>query len=268
MNREERIIEHIGQVAWEFFLDSIDMVRFIGELFYTTLLVIRHPRMVRWKETLYYMDMCGSKALPITIIICLLMGLILGFQAAVQMHKFGTDIFVADLVGLSILKELGPLMVAMIATGRAGSAFAAEIGTMKVAEEIDALKTMGFSPHRFLVIPKMLAMVCVMPVLTIYGDLAGLFGGFVVGVTMLGLPPVSYFNRSVLVLSPVTFSLGLVKSVVFAFIIAMVGCMRGFQSANDAQGVGRSTTSAVVTSIFWIVIADWFLTMIFTMMGY
>ena len=174
----------------------------------------------------------------------------------------------ADLVGFSILKELGPLMVAMIATGRAGSAFAAEIGTMKVNDEISALETMGFAPSRFLVIPKMLAMVLVAPVLTVFGDVIGIVGGFVVGTTMLGLPLMAYYNRTVEVLYPMVFILGMVKSIVFALIIAVIGCLRGFQAECNAQGVGRATTSAVVTSIFLIVIADAVLTIIFSLMGY
>jgi phospholipid/cholesterol/gamma-HCH transport system permease protein len=214
------------------------------------------------------MDMCGSQAVPIVLMICFLMGVILGFQASVQMRKFGTELYVADLVGFSILKELGPLMVAMIATGRAGSAFAAEIGTMKVNDEISALETMGFAPSRFLVIPKMLAMVIVSPALTVFGDVIGIVGGFVVGTTMLGLPLMAYYNRTVEVLYPMIFILGLVKSVVFALIIAVIGCLRGFQSECNAQGVGRATTSAVVTSIFLIVIADAALTIIFSLMGY
>jgi len=244
------------------------MFEFTGDLTLAVCYAVRHPRKIRWRETLYYMDMCGSDALPIVALICTLMGLILGFQAAVQMQKFGTDIYVADLVGFSIIKELGPLMVAMIATGRAGSAFAAEIGTMKVSEEIDAMKTMGFVPSRFLVIPKLLAMLLVIPILTVFGDLAGLFGGFIVGWVKLDIPPVAYYSRTILVLTPMTFFMGLVKSVIFAFLIAVVGCMRGFDASSDAQGVGRSATSAVVSGIFLVVIADAVLTILFSTIGY
>jgi phospholipid/cholesterol/gamma-HCH transport system permease protein len=268
MSKQERIVENIGDAAWKAMRDMVDLFCFVGELTVTIFTALRQPRKVRWRETFYYMDQCGCKALPITIIICLLMGLILGFQGAVQLRKVGTDIFLADFVGVSILKELGPLMVAMVATGRAGAAFAAEIGTMKVSEEVDALETMGCSPHRFLVIPKLLAMLVAMPLLTIFGNIAGIIGGFIVGISMLKLPPVAYYNRTVAAISPEIFASGLIKSAVFAVIITVVGCMRGFQAENDAQSVGRATTSAVVTAIFWIVIADWVLTMMFTMMGY
>ncbi len=263
-----RLIEHIGGAAISIGQDCYNLLAFIGELSVASVYAVAHPRKVRWRETFYYMDMCGSDALPIVTMICFLMGVILGFQAAVQMAKFGTDIYVADLVGFSICKELGPLMVAMICTGRAGSAFAAEIGTMKVAEEVDAMRTMGLVPSRFLVIPKMLAMILVMPVLTVYGNLAGMVGGMTVGVMKLGLPISAYYDRTVQVISPMTFSMGIVKSVFFAILIAGVGCMRGFEAKNDAQSVGRSATSAVVSAIFLVVVADAVLTMLFSLIGY
>jgi phospholipid/cholesterol/gamma-HCH transport system permease protein len=261
-------VEKIGATAKTEFLDLLEMVCFLGDLAKVCWQAIRNPKKIRWRETIYYMDMCGSQALPIVMMICFLMGIILGFQAAVQMRKFGTELYVADLVGFSILKELGPLMVAMIATGRAGSAFAAEIGSMKLDEEINALETMGLAPGRFLVIPKILAMIMTIPLLTIFGDVIGILGGFVVGTTMLGLPAVAYYNRTIEVLTPMVFFLGIIKSLVFAIIIAVVGCLRGFQSECNAQGVGRATTSAVVTSIFFIVIADAVLTILFSVMGY
>jgi phospholipid/cholesterol/gamma-HCH transport system permease protein len=180
------------------------------------------------------------------------------------MHKFGTDLYVADMVGLSIVKELGPLMVAMICTGRAGSAFAAEISTMKVSEEIDAMVTMGFKPSRFLIIPKLLALVLVMPVLTIFGNVVGIIGGMTVGVFSLGLPVITYFNRTVLIITPRCFTEGLIKSAVFAILIAAVGCLRGLEAKNDTHGVGSAATSAVVSGIFLVIVADTLLTFLFS----
>src|SRR5574344_2152592 len=145
-------------------------------------------RGLRRRETAYYLDLCGAKSLPIVLLICYLMGLVLGFQAAIQMRKVGTEIFVVDLVGFSILKEFGPLMVAFIATGRAGSAFAAEIGTMQVDEEVSALATLGIRPESYLVLPKLIAMLIALPVLTVFGDMAGLLGGMTVGVGVLDIP--------------------------------------------------------------------------------
>jgi phospholipid/cholesterol/gamma-HCH transport system permease protein len=192
------------------------------------------------------------------------MGIILAFQGAVQLSKVGTDIYLADAVGLSIVKELGPLMVAMISTGRAGSAFAAEIGTMKVGDEINAMTTFGFIPARFLFVPKFIAMILVMPLLTIFGDIIGILGGLVVGYFKLEIPIVAYFNRTIKVIQLHNIGESITKSIVFVIIITVTGCICGFESKNDAQGVGRSTTTAVVVSIFTIVIADAFLTYIFS----
>jgi len=259
-------IGYIGGLSWELGKNFRNTVSFIGELSSALWKVVAKPHKVRWRETIYYMDMCGSDALPISILICFLMGLILGFQGAIQLQKYGGDIFLADGVGLSIVKELGPLMVAMICTGRAGSAFAAEIGTMKVSEEIDALITMGFIPSRFLVVPKVIALVFVMPILTIFGDIVGIVGGMTVGYFKLGIPIISYYNRTLVAIDINHFAESMTKSAVFALIIAAVGCMRGFEAKNDAQGVGRAATSAVVTSIFLLIVADTLLTIIFSLL--
>ncbi len=262
------MMDKIGKAADTIGVDVYFFICFLGELAKASADIIRHPGRLRMKDMFYYMDLCGSQALPIVICICYLMGVILGFQFALQAQKVGAEIYVADGVGFSILKELGPLMVAIISTGRAGSAFAAEIGTMKVNEEISALRTMGFSPVGFLVIPKLLAMLITMPLLIVFGDFAGVLGGFTVGVTMLKLTPVVYIDRTLAVLLPSTLTMGVLKGLVFATIISLIGCMRGFQSSSDAQGVGRATTSAVVSSIFLIVVADAVLTRLYTMWGY
>jgi len=260
-------IEHIGDISIDIGKDLLAIVEYSGEFAAEIWKAVSKPAKIRWRETLYYMDMCGADALPIVTVICFLMGLILGFQGALQLHKFGTDIFLADFVGLVIVKELGPLMVAMISTGRAGSAFAAEIGTMKVGEEVNALTTFGFTPSRFLFTPKLIAMILVLPLLTVFGDFIGIIGGMVVGYFKLGLPIVAYYNRTVTVINPVHLTESLLKSLVFAFLITIVGCIRGFESDEDAQGVGRSATSAVVTSIFMIVLADTALTVLFSMIA-
>lgn len=257
-------IVHIGDLSIDFGKHFLSFVGFTGEFASALWGAIRKPFKIRWRETFYYMDMCGADALPIVSMICFLMGLILAFQGAVQLSKVGTDIYLADAVGLSIVKELGPLMVAMISTGRAGSAFAAEIGTMKVGEEVDAMTTFGFIPSRFLFVPKFIAMIIAMPILTVFGDFVGVLGGMVVGYFKLGIPIVAYANRTLLVITPGHLAESLSKSIVFASIITIVGCIRGFESDNDAQGVGRSATSAVVTSIFIVIIADAFLTYLFS----
>ena len=265
--RSYSVFEQVGQFTLDFLGSCRAMASFIGELTHAVALAVRRPGRTRWADLVYYMDRCGTDGLPIVVLICFLMGLILGFQAAVQMHVFGADIFVADLVGLSITRELGPLMVGIICTGRAGSAFAAEIGTMQVNEEIDALVTMGVNPTRFLVLPKVLALMLVMPLLALFGDVAGLAGGFVVGTLQLGLPFVAYWNQTVGALGPWDFLQGLIKSGVFAFLVAGVGCLRGMQTRGGAQGVGVSTTSAVVSGIFLLIVADAGMTFLFTRLG-
>lgn len=265
--RNKPLSLQVGEKTVDLLADAKAILGFIGELAHSLYLAIRYPGLVRWGDTFYYMDRTGSDAVPIVAMICFLMGLILGFQAAVQMHQFGADIFVADLVGLSICMELGPLMVAMICTGRAGSAFAAEIGTMKVSEEVDALVTMGLDPNRFLVLPKVLALTIAMPMLTLFGDVAGIAGGFAVGMGQLGLPFVAYYQETVAVITLWHVTQGLIKSVVFALLVSAVGCQRGLRTDGGAQGVGASTTSAVVSGIFLIVLADAGLTIVFNALG-
>jgi len=266
-NPMRRGVEDVGALVDNIVQGLVDVFLFTGDLFASLVDAVRRPLKIRWKETVYYMNLCGADAVPIVTMICLLMGIILGFQGAIQLQKYGGDVFVADFVALVIVKEMGPLMVAMICTGRAGSAFAAEIGTMKVGEEIDALRTMGLNPSRFLIVPKMIAMLLMIPLVTVLGDLVGILGGMLTAVTKLDLPAIVYYNRATAAIKPLAFVLGLFKSFVFAFIITAVGCRRGFSARSDAQGVGRAATSTVVSSIFWIVVADFVLTFLYSFIG-
>jgi phospholipid/cholesterol/gamma-HCH transport system permease protein len=224
---------------------------------------IRQPHRVRWRETLLYIQRSGADGLPIVALISYLMGLITAFQAAVQLTQFGADIYVANLVGISIVRELGPLMTAIIAAGRSGAAFAAEIGTMKVADEVDALTTMGLDRTRFLVTPKVVALTFMLPCLTLFADLVGIVGGLTVGVFWLDLPLQVYMRQTRLAMTPWDVYSGLVKSVAFAILIAGVGCLRGFQARGGAESVGRITTSAIVAGIFSIIVADAVFTVLF-----
>lgn len=236
---------------------------FLGEVFSC------RPRLSRRKrEILYYLDMCGVKSLPIVIVISLLMGSIVAIQGALQMQKVGAEIFIVDLVGLAVLKEFGPLMVAMISTGRAGSAFAAEIGTMKVNEEISALETMGVNQYEYLVHPKLVAMLIAIPVLAIFGDAFSILGGMLLSTSSLDITLAAYWTRTLAVLDGVTFMLGILKAAVFGILITLAGCCCGFSSSGDAQGVGRSATQAVVSSIFLVVVADAVMTLLYSFIGY
>jgi phospholipid/cholesterol/gamma-HCH transport system permease protein len=258
--KSRSIFLSIGEATYKICSDIKQIIGFVGDL--TTILfkLLLHPRKIPFKEMLYYLERTGADAIPIVFMVCFLMGLILGYQGIDQMRRFGIELYVADLVGIAIVRELGPLMVGMICTGRAGSAFAAEIGTMKVNEEIDAIVTMGLPPARILVVPKMLALLIAMPLLTIIGDLAGVIGGCVICVGMGGFTVVEYFNRIQEVVFPMNLGESLIKSGIFAILVAGVGCLRGMEAENNAKGVGNATTSSVVSGIFLIVLADFFVT--------
>ena len=264
----ENIFTALGKIIYKSVASWQETFVFWGEIACSIGLVFRNPKKLRWRNFFYYMNVCGTHALGIVVLICFLMGITIAFQAAIQMRKFGTEIFVADLTGFSMLKEFGPLMVALIATGRAGSSFAAEIGSMKAEEEISALTTMGISPVRYLVVPKLLAMVIAMPALIVFGDIAGLAGGLAVGVGFLELTAESYISRTAEVLTPLTFLLGVLKGVFFGAMIALVGCREGFRSSPDSQGVGRAATRAVVRSILFLIIIDTLITVIYSFWGY
>lgn len=254
----------LGELGWWLIEDAIHLVTFVGEVTVSIIDAVQYPKKIRWREAFYYMEMCGSNALPISSLIAFSMGIILGFQGVVQLQRFGQEHLLSYGVTMFIIIELGPLMIAMIAIGRAGSAFAAEIGTMKVGEEIDAMRTMGFVPARFLVIPKLIAMGTVMPMLTIYGSLMGIFGGMLVGSLLLQMPMTTYLYDSLRVIKGAWIAQGLMKSFVFGIIITVIGCWRGFEASIDAQGVGQAATKAVVSSIFWVIVADTAITIFFT----
>ncbi len=249
-----------GTAVCNFCEDTKKLFGFIGEIISSVFYLIRNPRKLDLGETLFYIDKSGADGVPIVMLICFLMGLILAFQGLTQMMKFGLQIYIADLVGLAIIRELGPLMVAMICIGRAGSAYAAELGTMKVSEEIDAMETMGLKPARFLVIPKMIALILSVPMLVLIGDLCGIIGGVLITISMSDISYVEYMNRTLQSLVPWNIVESLIKAIVFAFIVAGVGCFRGFEAERDAKGVGSATTSSVVSGIFLVIVADFFVT--------
>jgi phospholipid/cholesterol/gamma-HCH transport system permease protein len=232
------------------------LITFMGAVCLGLLHVVRHPKSLRADDTFLYMQKTGVDALPIIVLISFLVGLIMAFTAAVQLEQFGANIYVASLVSLMMTRELGPIMTAIIVAGRSGSAFAAEIGTMKVSEEVDALFTMGFDTVRFLAIPKIVATILVVPVLTLFSDLFAILGGLLVGVFMLDLTVNSYVAQTIKTLTLFDFFLGLSKSAVFAFLVSWIGCFRGFQVKGGAASVGESTTSAVVSGIFLIIFSD------------
>ena len=222
---------------------------------------------MRWRDFPNHFVNSGVNAVPITLLIVFLIGLISGYQGALQLTQVGADIFIADLIGISITRELAPLMTAILVAGRSGSAFAAEIGTMKVSEEIDALESMGFDPIRFLVMPRVMAVVFAMPILVLMTDLAGIIGGLVAGLTTLDITIAGYLNQLHRAIDFYDIFSGVGKGIVFGFLIATVGCFRGLQVSGGAESVGKFTTASVVTGIFLIIFSDALFTFIFQTLG-
>jgi phospholipid/cholesterol/gamma-HCH transport system permease protein len=246
----------VGKETQSAMKQSGEMIEFVGDTAFGFGRVIGARAKFRRSDLLLLMQECGAQALPIVSLISILVGLILAFVGAVQLRQFGAQIFVADLVGIAMAREMGALMTAIIMAGRTGAAFAAQLGTMEVNEEIDALKTFGFPPFDFLVTPRMIALIVMMPILTIYADLLGILGGGIVGVTMLDIPLAQYVNETQAHLSVGDFMVGIFKSVVFGILIAVAGCSRGMKCGRSASAVGAAATSAVVQAIVLIVVAD------------
>ncbi len=250
------IVVKLGELARLQYRDFLEIMSFVGELVTALAFCLAHPRSVRWEEVKFYMKRAGADGLPIVALISLLLGLIMAFMSSLQLKQFGANLYVANLVTIAMVRELGPIMTAILVAGRSGSAFAAEIGTMVVNDEVNALVTMGFDPIRFLAVPKVLAAMIVVPILTIYADFFAILGGLIVGITGLDLTAFTYIQQTKDSIRVFDFATSLVKAVVFAALIAGIGCQRGFQVRGGAEGVGQSTTSAVVSAIFLIIVAD------------
>ncbi|HEX7480889.1 MAG TPA: MlaE family lipid ABC transporter permease subunit [Polyangiales bacterium] len=249
-------LDQLGQATLALVREAQRVLAFLGQMVIAALGVLRAPRSVHWKDLTPTMERAGADAVPIVLLINFLVGLVMAFQASVQLKQFGANIFVADLIGISITRELGPLMTAIVICGRSGAAFAAQLGSMTVNEEIDALRTMGFGPMRFLVMPRTLALMLVMPVLTLLADLVGVLGGLVVGLSSLELTISVYFTELQKAVKLWDVYSGLLKSVIFGLAIALIACQQGLATTGGAEGVGRRTTSAVVITLFTLILID------------
>ena len=261
------LMNQVGKSTVEVLSACRDVFRFVGSLTDAVIRTLRDPKSLQWSDIPHLLERAGADSVPIVLLINFLVGLVLGLQSALQLEQFGVGIYVADLVGKSVVRELGPLMTAIIAAGRSGAAYAAEIGTMKVSEEIDALRTMGFDPLRTLVLPRILALAIMLPLLTLLGNFVGLVGGFVVGVTILDLTPITYVQQTQG--SVVLWDLwgGLIKASFFGVTVAVVACQQGLATRGGASGVGRSTTSAVVAILFFLISLDALFAYIYTLLG-
>jgi phospholipid/cholesterol/gamma-HCH transport system permease protein len=244
-----------------------EFLTFLGQLTQAMTTFARGRARYRLVDLLEVIQECGANAVGIVTLISFLVGVILAFMGAVQLQQFGAAIYVADLVGIGMVREMGAMMTAIIMSGRTGAAFAAKLGTMKVTEEIDALTTMGISPLEFLVLPRVLALVLMMPLLCLYADFVGILGGMFVGVGMLGLSARTYLRETISTLTMVNLFGGLFKTTFYGVLIAIAGCLRGFQCGNSSSAVGDAATQAVVTSIVMVVIACGTFAVIFNVLG-
>lgn len=265
--RPKGILNQLGTATMAVVSEAQQVLAFVGQLVLSAATVVRRPRTANWRDLTSVMERAGADAVPIVVLINFLVGFVMALQSSRQLEQMGANILVADLIGISMLRELGPLMTAIIVCGRSGAAFAAELGSMKVNEELDALRAMGFEPSRFLVVPRVLALVIIMPPLVLMADFVGCLGGLAVGVLHLDLTPVAYVLELEHAVSLSDLLSGLVKSGVFGIAIALISCQQGMATDGGAEGVGRRTTSSVVMSLFVLVLIDAMFTAFFRATG-
>ncbi|MFC3676835.1 ABC transporter permease [Ferrovibrio xuzhouensis] len=261
------LLVYFGWLTLFFLREARRFVAFIGQVVETMVIEARHPGRLRYTSMVYHMEETGLRAIPIVGLLSFLIGMVMAYQGASQLQKFGAEIFVVDLIGISVLRELGVLLTAILIAGRSGSAFTAQIGAMKVNEEIAAMRTLGLNPVEVLVLPRVFALMLTLPVLTFFADLMGLAGGALMAWSNLGIDPFLFFRRLHDTVSLTTFLLGIIKAPVFASLIALVGCYEGLRVKLDASSVGRLTTRSVVQSIFLVILFDAMFSILFSVMG-
>jgi phospholipid/cholesterol/gamma-HCH transport system permease protein len=250
------MLENLGRIVELAFEQAFALLSFVGECALAFAGCIAHPARFRWRPILYNIRSAGFDALPIVGMLSFLLGIVVAYQGANQLRQYGANIFVADLVGLSMLREFAPLITAIIIAGRSGSAYAAQIGTMSVTEEIDAMRTLGIAPLDLLVLPKIIALLISLPLLTVFANVLGVFGGMIMAHAQLGVGYGEFLDRFVKAVSVTAYLIGICKAPVFAGIIAVVGCFQGFRTKGGADSVGRQTTRSVVQAIFLVIVAD------------
>jgi len=267
ISNPEPVLARVGGAAVAWWIELGDMLAFLGDAFLSLLRLFAGKARFRRSDFLHVLQDSGARSLPIVALINLLVGMILGFVGAIELSRFGAQIYVADLVGIGMLREIAPIMTGIIVTGRTGAAFAAQLGTMEANEEIDALRTLGIPPIDFLVLPRLLALSLMMPLLCLYADLLGIAGGLVVASSMLHISPMQYLHETARAVHLNDLFLGLFMSAVFGVLVALAGCMRGVRSGRSASAVGEATTSAVVTGIVSIVVATAIITAVSYVLG-
>lgn len=260
-------LDQVGRSAIDMITSLRDVFAFVGDMAHSSRRALNDLRSVNWRAVPGLMERAGADGVPIVVLINFLVGLIIGLQAAFQLERFGANIFVANLVGLSMVREMAPLMTAIVVAGRSGAAYAAELGTMRVNQEVDALQTLGFDPQRFLVLPRMVALSAVVPMLTAFSMVVGIFGGQLVAVQRLDLTTLAYYAQLGRAIDFTDVAGGLFKSLIFALTIVLISCQRGLSTRGGAAGVGSSTTSAVVVILFFLVVLDALFTLAFHLFG-
>ncbi|CAH9019346.1 MlaE family ABC transporter permease [Candidatus Nitrosacidococcus sp. I8] len=261
------IIAKIGYITWDYAEEAFSFISFIGEVFVYFLKGVINPSRIRWRVLLNNMQTAGIESIPIIGLLVFLIGVVLAYQGGMQLKDYGANIFIVDLVSLTMIRELAPLISAIILAGRTGSAFAAQIGTMKVSEEIDALRILGIPPIDQLVIPKIMALMISLPLLTVFADICGIIGGMLMADAQLGVGIQLFIERLDEVVDLPSFFIGLFKAFFFAATIATVGCFQGLRVSGGAESVGKKTTSSVVQAIFLIIVSDSVFSIFFSWLG-
>lgn len=261
------LLAHLGVGTLEALDEAAQVMSFFGHVVATLLRTLARPRRLRFTPLVYHMEQVGLNALPIVGLISFLIGVVLAYQGATTLRQFGAEIFVVDLIGISMLREIGILLTAIIVAGRSGSAFAAAVGSMMVHEEVDAMRTLGLDPMEVLVLPRLLALVITLPMLAFFADLMGLMGGAIMAWTVLDISPAVYIQRLNDAVGLWTFWTGIIKAPFFGFLIGMVGCLEGLRVKGSAESVGQQTTRAVVTSLFLVIVVDAVFSIFFSTVG-
>jgi phospholipid/cholesterol/gamma-HCH transport system permease protein len=246
---------------------ALGFLSFFGQVFVDACRQLANPNRIRWPFVVRNIQTGGAEAMPIVGLLMFLIGIVVAYQGAVQLHRYGADIFIVDLVGLSMVRELAPLFTAILVAGRTGSAYTAQIATMKVTEEVDALRVLALSPIEVLVLPKVFALVIALPLLTAFADVVGILGGMLMTATMMPIGPRFFLEQFPRVVLPESYLVGIGKAPVFAVVIATVGCYQGFKASGSAESVGAQTTISVVQSIFLIIVLDALFSIVFSELG-
>jgi len=266
-DRSTNFFQVVGEATLDLGGKTRDIVRFVGECVLSAIQVAKRPDKFRWRDCLAEMQQCGAMALPIVSLISFLVGVTLAYTGALVLRQYGGDIYVADLIGMAMVREMGAMMTAVVLAGRTGAAFAATIGNMKANEEIDALETLGIPAVKFLVLPRIFALAVMMPLLALYSNALGIIGGMAVAAGVLSIPPAAYWVEMLTIVTLGDVAVGVIKAIAFGLIVGLSGCLRGLQADRSAAGVGQAATSAVVTSILFIIVADAIFAVAFNVVG-